>query len=196
MFARKIKQSLCTLGVLALTSTSLVAQDAGHQGNHDGGDMAYYGRDVETVSEKFIELAEAMPADKYSWRPMEGVRTVSEVFMLIVAENYAVPEAWGVNRPEGLPEGNAIWSAMSAVTDKAEVLEHLRKSSEFFHHAVSGLDGETLHRNIQFFGQERSVNEAVFVILGDMHEHLGQAIAYARMNQVVPPWTARRNQNQ
>ncbi len=49
-----------------------------------------------------------------------------------------------------------------------------------------------MNETIQMFGQERTVQEALFLIVGDMHEHLGQAIAYARMNEVVPPWTARQ----
>lgn len=166
----------------------LLAQHTEHRAQ----EQTYYSTDIETMEGKFIELAEAFPADKYSWRPMEGTRTVSQVFMLIVAENYAIPSMWGAGPAEGVPAGNEVFQTMPQVTDKAEVMDHLRKSFTYYRSAVDNLDAESLHRTVQFFGQERTVNESIFIITGDMHEHLGQAIAYARMNQIVPPWTARQ----
>ncbi len=148
------------------------------------------------MATKFIELAEAMPADKYSWQPMDDVRTVSQVFMLMAAEYYAVPTAWGVETPEGVPSGNQAFSTLPEVADKDEVLRHLRVSSEHFGQAIENLTAEKMHSDIQFFGETRTVMEAVYIIAGDMHEHLGQAIAYARMNEIVPPWTARQQASQ
>jgi hypothetical protein len=149
-----------------------------------------YLSDLGTLERKFLALAEAMSADQYSWRPMEGTRSVSEVYMLIVAENYVVPAAWEATPPEDMEVGPQLFGTLPNVTDKAEVLEHLRKSFAYYKGVVGELSVEQLHSTIQFFGQERSVNEAVFLITTDMHEHLGQAIAYARMNHVVPPWSA------
>jgi len=151
-----------------------------------------YTRDAEAMGKKLVELSEAMGADTYGWRPMDGVRSVSEVFMLIAAEFYAIPSAWGASAPDGVPAGNAAFSALAKVTDKAEVVRHMKESSVFFNKAVADLPESRFGEKIQFFGRERTVSEALYLILGDMHEHLGQAIAYARSNQVVPPWTARR----
>mgnify|MGYP005654542905 CR=1 FL=1 len=69
------------------------------------GMRAQYLSDFETMQTKFKELAGAMDADSYGWRPMDGVRTVSEVFMLIVAENYVVPSAWSATPPNGITPG-------------------------------------------------------------------------------------------
>ncbi len=151
--------------------------------------------DLESMESKFVELAEAMDSDSYSWRPMEGVRTVSEVYALIAAENYFVPNSWGAEAPEGMTVDGSTFATMAAITDKATILEHLRKSFVHCKEAVANLTDEQMHSEIQFFGAERPVHEAIYLIMGDMHEHLGQAIAYARMNQVVPPWTARRQAN-
>ena len=184
---------MAIFGVMPLSQT--MAQE--HQEGHDAdGSMTHYNADFDQMASKFVELAEAMPADQYSWRPMEGVRSVSEVFMLIVAENYVVPSAWGVGAPEGTPGGMEAFSTLAEVTDKAEVVRHLRESSAHFQHAVGSLDAEKMQSEIEFFGRTRSVMEAVYLIAGDMHEHLGQAIAYARMHEVVPPWTARQQANQ
>ena len=89
----------------------------------------------------------------------------------------------------------STFGAMAAITDKATIMELLRKSFVHCKEAVANLTDEQMHSEIQFFGAERPVHEAIYLILGDMHEHLGQAIAYARMNQVVPPWTARAQAN-
>jgi hypothetical protein len=156
---------------------------------------ARYLSDLETMESKFTELAEAMESDSYSWSPMDSVRSVSEVYMLIVGENYVIPSAWGAEPPEGMDVGMATFGTMAAVTDKAEVVRHLKESFEYYRKTVASLSDEQLHSTIQFFGRERTVDEALFLIIGDMHEHLGQAIAYARMNQVVPPWTARDQAN-
>ena len=73
-------------------------------------------------------------------------------------------------------------------------MAHLKKSSEYFRGAVAAVGSERLGETVTLFGRQRSLQEALYVMAGDMHEHLGQAIAYARSNNVVPPWTARRQQ--
>ena len=60
--------------------------------------------------------------------------------------------------------------------------------------AVAGLSDEQMHETVQMFGQEGTLQATLLLVVGDMHEPLGQAIAYARMNKVVPPWTARQGQ--
>jgi uncharacterized damage-inducible protein DinB len=176
-------------GLACLALAFLVAPPLHAQG------AARYLNDLETMESKFTELAEAMESDSYSWRPMEGVRSVSEVYMLIVTENYMVPSSWGAEAPEGIEVGPALFQTMPEVTEKEEVVSHLRKSFEYCVETVRNLSDEQLDSTIQFFGRERTVEDAIFIIMGDMHEHLGQAIAYARMNQVVPPWTARAEAN-
>ena len=54
---------------------------------------------------------------------------------------------------------------------------------------VEGMDDATRMREIRFFGQEVRIEGAINMAAGDMHEHLGQLIAYARTNQIVPPWS-------
>ncbi len=76
------------------------------------------------------------------------------------------------------------------------LLDHLRKSFAYCNQTIQALSDADMHNKIRFFGSERSVGESLYLIAGDMHEHLGQAIAYARMNHVVPPWTARSQQGQ
>jgi hypothetical protein len=157
--------------------------------------VARYADDLEAMESKFTELAEAMGSGLYTWRPMEGVRSVSEQYMLAAAEGYAIPRSWGAEPPEGVDLSGNVFERMSAVTDKAEVVRHLKQAFAYYRRVVGNLSDEQLHSTIQFFGSERTVEDALYMMLGDLHEHLGKSIAYARMNHVVPPWTARAQAN-
>jgi DinB superfamily len=142
--------------------------------------------DLEVMRGKFVGLAEAFPPDKYTWRPMDGVRSVSEVLMLIASEGYGfVPGGFG-GKP-ALPREES--SKLSAVTDKAQVIDHLNKAFAHAKQEVEAADPATLTGKRQVMGQARSLPEIVMAIGGDMHEHLGQLIAYARTNHIVPPWS-------
>ncbi len=169
--------------ILALAAVAIVAAPTAAQ-------KATYVEDFGAMSGKFTALAEAMPSSTYGWRPMDGVRSVSEVYMLIVAEAYYLPSFWDGAPPEGMEINNQIFADLSAVTDKAEVAEHLAASLAYAAAALEGLPEDRLEAVIPFFGQERTIDEAIYLLLVDMHEHLGQAIAYARSNEVVPPWSA------
>ena len=142
--------------------------------------------DIEVMRGKFLGLAEAFPAETYTWRPMEGVRSVSEVLMLIAGEGYAfAPMALGAETAMTFPE----MQALAEITDKAQVIDHLTKGFAYTQEALEGVDPATIVSSRELFGAERSTPELVLFVAGDMHEHLGQLIAYARTNQIVPPWS-------
>ena len=142
--------------------------------------------DIEVMRGKFLGLAEAFPAETYTWRPMEGVRSVSEVLMLIAGEGYAfAPMALGAETAMTFPE----MQALAEITDKTQVIDHLARGFDYTREALEGVDPATLAGTRELFGQERTTPELVLFVAGDMHEHLGQLIAYARTNQIVPPWS-------
>ena len=142
--------------------------------------------DIEVMRGKFLGLAEAFPEDTYTWRPMEGVRSVSEVLMLIAGEGYAfAPMALGAETAMTFPE----MQALAEITDKAQVIDHLTKGFDHTREALEAVDPATLVGSRELFGQQRTTPALVLFVAGDMHEHLGQLIAYARTNQIVPPWS-------
>lgn len=144
--------------------------------------------DLEVMRGKFVGLAQAFPQDKYTWRPMEGVRSVSEVLMLAAMEGYSfVPNSFGAKSAElGSREEMA---KLRAITDKAQIIEHINKGFAHAKAALEALDPATLTGKRTVMGQPRSAAQVALLVGGDMHEHLGQMIAYARMNQIVPPWS-------
>ena len=180
--------------ILALAFVTVVAAGPAMAQGSAGDLRAGYLADFDTMQTKFQELAGAMDADTYGWGPMEGVRTVSEVFMLIVAENYFVPSAWGATPPDGITPSFALFEELAEVTDKRDVLAALETSATYLLEAVGSLSDAQMAETIRMFGQEGVLQTSLLLVVGDMHEHPGQAIAYARMNEVVPPWTARQGQ--
>jgi len=144
--------------------------------------------DLDAMQVKFLGLAEAFPQDKYTWRPMEGVRSVSEVLMLAAMEGYSfVPTSFGGKAAQtGSREEMA---ALRTLSDKAQVIDHLKKGFAHAKAELTAVDPATLTGKRQVMGASRSEVEIVMAVGGDLHEHLGQLIAYARMNHIVPPWS-------
>ena len=142
--------------------------------------------DLNVMKDKFIGLAQAFPQDKYTWRPMEGVRSVSEVLMLAASEGYGfIPSGFG-GKPGTTPEQ---MKQLPSITDKAQVIDHLNKAFAHVTSQLASIDNATLTGKRNFLRQDRSAANVALTIGGDLHEHLGQLIAYARMNHIVPPWS-------
>jgi uncharacterized damage-inducible protein DinB len=140
--------------------------------------------DVNTLSDKFVGLARVM-AGKYDWRPMQGVRSVAEVFNLIVSENRML-----ANLLTGAPgQGRGGMAGGNPITDPAQMQEALKSSYATLRQALAGLSEADLNTSVRMFGQDTTKRGAALMLLFDQHEHLGQSIAYARSNSVVPPWS-------
>ena len=139
--------------------------------------------DIDVLEKKFVGLAEAVPADKYGWRPEDGVRSVSEVFMHVAGANYGLPSFIGAKAPADVPKD------MEKITDKAEVVKNLKASFEFFRSAIKNMSDADIEKTNKMFGKDRTYREIGFFMTGHLHEHLGQSIAYARANRIVPPWS-------
>lgn len=145
--------------------------------------------DIKDTEKKFVGLAQAIPQDKYTWRPGEGVRSVSEVFLHIAGANYGMPGFLGAAPAEGFSRQGFEKST----TDKDKVIEQLNKSFAYLESAVENEPEADLGKQVKIFGgREATHGDVLFMIITDLHEHLGQMIAYARTNNVVPPWTAAR----
>lgn len=141
---------------------------------------------IDQAREKLIALANAMPAEKYGWRPGEGVRSTGEVFNHVAAANYFFPTLWGGKVPAGV-NPQSLEKEMSG--DKAKTVDALTKSFDHVREAILAVPDADLDRQVKIFGQDGTVRDVMMVIVTHAHEHLGQSIAYARSNGVVPPWS-------
>ena len=147
---------------------------------------------VEYVQKQILDLENAIPDGKMTWRPNQEVRSISEVYSHIAFTNYMLIKFAGVTVPEGLniasPEDATKWEKAS--TDKKVIREQLMKSFDFVKSSIGNMSDASMENMVEFFGQKMTVRSLLLVLLSHMHEHLGQSIAYARMEGVVPPWTA------
>jgi len=170
---------------LALAGLTLAAgfSLAAAQGNPSGvrGDMI---AQLNAAESEITQLATAIGQDKFSWRPGQGVRSVSEVFMHVVGANYYLPTFAGVQPTKQLPA-----NAETAVTDKAQIQAALKESFEHVRNAIRKLTDADLDKPATMFGQATTVRNVYLTTVSHAHEHLGQLIAYARTNGVVPPWS-------
>jgi len=150
-------------------------------------------KDVVDVEKKFVQLAGALTG-KYSWRPAEKVRSVGEVYMHIAGENYALPVVLGAKPPADfaaatLQEAFGSAAAMEKVTDEAEIKAAIEKSFAHMKQAIASIPESEYNKEITVFGQQTTKRGFLILVVTHMHEHLGQMIAYARMNNVAPPWS-------
>ncbi len=137
------------------------------------------------VSHQLIALAEATPADKYAWRPAPGVRSVSEVYMHIAIANFYLLSVTGPKMPADLTSGDIE----KTVTAKADVTGWLKRSLDAVKTARAQLKPGDLQRKVRIGGKETTVDAMYLRIIIHDNEHMGQLIAYARMNGIVPPWS-------
>ncbi|HET9305732.1 MAG TPA: DinB family protein [Candidatus Sulfotelmatobacter sp.] len=166
-----IQYGICALAV-ALMVTLAQAQPAGIQ--------TAFGKDAGTLSDKFAGLARVM-SGKYDWKPGQGVRSVGDVFNLIVTENRML-----VGVLSGTPNTGA---KPAPINDPEKLQEALKASYVDLQKAITGLSDNDLQAPVKLFGRDMTKQGALMLILEDQHEHLGQSIAYARSNGVVPPWS-------
>jgi hypothetical protein len=146
--------------------------------------------DLDSLQAKFVALAAAIPAEKYSWRPAPGVRSVGEAFMHAASEYYTfVPAAYGGARSPVIARGREAFQQFEANSSKQDVQKHLAEGFAYARQTIAALDPATLGGTRKLFGGDHTIIETSFAVVDDLHEHLGQLIAYARMNGVKPPWT-------
>jgi uncharacterized damage-inducible protein DinB len=142
-----------------------------------------YDGELTHVTKQLIELAEATPADKFAWRPAPGVRSMSEVYMHIAIANFYLLSATGLKEPD-LPD-----ELEKKVTSKAEVIDWLKRSLAAVKTARAQLKPGDLERKVKIGGKVVPADGVYLRIIIHNNEHMGQLIAYARMNGIVPPWS-------
>jgi uncharacterized damage-inducible protein DinB len=168
---------LLLVAVLALTPV-LVAQPP-----KAGGFRTEFLADLDDVQKKVIDLAAAIPAEKYSWRPEAGVRSISEVYMHIAGGNYFLTTFLGAKLPDDMPQD------IEKISEKQKVLAELRKSFDHVRAAVKNTPDADFDKQVRYMGTQTTERGILLTLINHLHEHLGQSVAYARMNHIVPPWS-------
>ena len=142
------------------------------------------------AQKKTLDLEDAVPQNKFDWRPAPGVRSVAEAFLHIAFGNYAMVKFVTGKEPPaeaGWEMNPAKWDKKSK--DKAEIKKILEASFAFVHTAVPAIPDADLDKMVNFFGHDLTTRAVLIILDGHLNEHLGQLVAYARSNKIVPPWS-------
>jgi uncharacterized damage-inducible protein DinB len=142
--------------------------------------------DLQGMQKKYADLAQSIPADKYSWRPEPGVRSISELFLHVAGANYGIPTMMTGTAPAPDYHRDGFEQSM---TDKTKIIEQLNKSFAYATAAVQKMSNADFARAEKKLGPDANDGDVIYILLTHNHEHLGQSIAYARVNGVTPPWT-------
>jgi len=142
--------------------------------------------DFEQLHQKFVALAKEIPADKYTWRPGDGVRSFSELFLHVSSTSYGLAPYFGAAKATGIDTK----TLEKSTTNKDQIIQQLNQSFDYVHGELAKESNDDLKKAVKEFGPEANAGDIVYLIITDAHEHLGQAITYARINGIVPPWTA------
>jgi uncharacterized damage-inducible protein DinB len=141
--------------------------------------------EVMVQEDKFTRLAEAIPADKYTWRPAPDVRSFSEVFLHVSAANFNLYKLVGTPPPTGFD----LKGLEKSTTDKAKVIATLKDSFAHAKKAITAMPDADLEKSLDWFGGKNTQRGILLFIVRHAAEHLGQSIAYARVVGIIPPWT-------
>ena len=179
------RQILSVIGVLlaiCLVSPA-IAQDK-EQMHKNKDFLENYSKDFKGVSKKLLDLAGGTPSEKFAWRPAEGIRSISEVYMHVAGANYGLSSVMGAGMPDRDPR-----SLEKDVTSKEEVIKVLEESQLMVKKAVEMAMHMDLTEEVEAFGRKFTRYQVLLILSGHSHEHLGQSIAYARSNGIAPPWS-------
>ncbi len=142
--------------------------------------------ELDWAAERLQGLAEAIPAERYDWRPAEGIRSVAEVFQHVSSSIYYLTEDLGVALPEGLP---ADVRELEKRTAKEDVVAELGRALAHARGVVEDITPERLDREVELFGRTTTARSVLLRLLVHVNEHEGQLVAYARSIGVTPPWS-------
>jgi hypothetical protein len=178
-----------SLSLTAIRPTSLFAQAA----TSDSAEFAAWRQvqkeDIDGMRAKFMSLAKVVPASKLSWHPMEGTKSFHEVFAHIAAEGNTETAMFGRPLPSGsLADFDAEEARLSKLSDEQVILA-MDQAMHSLSTTMSAISLATIKTPVRYYGQMTLPRVAVAYTVNDLHEHLGQLVAYARANQIVPPWS-------
>ena len=186
---RPIAALVVVAGLTAFPDAALRAQTAAGDSAEFAAWRQVQQEDIEGLRKKFMTLAKAVPADKLGWRPMEGTRSFRDVFAHVAAEGNTETGMFGRPLPAGsLADFDAEEARLKKLPDD-QLIAVMDRAMASLSATLGGLSRATINTPIRYYGQSTLPRVATTYTLNDLHEHLGQLVAYARMNAIVPPWT-------
>jgi hypothetical protein len=149
-------------------------------------------RDISAAEKQIMDVAEAMPADKFNFSPetlnipgsdYKGVRSFAVEVKHVAASNWFI---WSPLTGEKLPEGlGNDGNGPENLKTKSEILRFLKDSFALGHRAAATL---TVENMLQPGGNGKSTRLRLAEFgVAHAYNHYGQMVEYLRMNGIIPP---------
>jgi uncharacterized damage-inducible protein DinB len=148
-------------------------------------------REISTVEKQIVDVAEAMPEEKYNFSPeslnipgsdYKGVRSFASQVKHVAASNYAI---WWRLTGDKFPENFMGGDGPESVKTKADIIKFLKDSFALGHKAAATLTSQNMLKTAEGSKSTR-LRLAVFGV-EHAFDHYGQMVEYLRMNGIVPP---------
>jgi uncharacterized damage-inducible protein DinB len=138
-----------------------------------------------------MQLAKAIPSDKYNWRPTPETRSTAEVLAHIAyGVELMVDIALEQPSQEDLQKRFPVQrSKENEPRTKEQVIALLEQQFAAARKRIEPLRAGLLGRDALFFGRPTTIRGILALVDGHISEHLGQLVVYARVNGIVPPWS-------
>jgi uncharacterized damage-inducible protein DinB len=180
---------VCLASILNASAVAMNARTAGNSTDRTAPSYDMKAQallDLQAVNKKCVDLAEALPSDKLTWRPSANARSFAEVFLHVAGERYGILSMMGAKPPAGFKARKFEKST----TEKDRIVHDLNQSWDFANKTIISMSNVDFAKLLPKLGPQANEGDVVYILIADAHEHLGQLIAYARQNGIVPPWTA------
>jgi uncharacterized damage-inducible protein DinB len=135
---------------------------------------------VKNHTKILIDAAEAMPADKYSYKPTAAQWTFGKIIAHMAGDNRITCSAIAGVAPEKSPEP-------SATASKAELVSALKNSLTFCESAVAKVNDGMLADSVTYYGERATRVSPLLGLVEDWSDHYSQLAGYLRLNGVLPP---------
>lgn len=182
------RNSLVCVSLVVLIHTLFAPSTAAQVAPKGTGFVAEYLAELTVSEDHLLRLAEAIPANKYTWRPAPRVRSISEVLLHVAGSNFNLPRVLGLAPREGMVDRDYDKST----TNKVKIVAALRESFRFLRNAIGQLTNADGDKKLSWFDGENTYRGVLYFMARHTGEHTGQLIAYARVNRIVPPWSESR----
>lgn len=177
------RKAVFTIGMCLLMSITFISAEA--QSSSPNAVTTDFLNTYNLTMDKVAQLGGEISENTYDWRPAEGVRSIREVVLHVASANYFFASQLGIDTPEGVDAQSMKQSGMS----KEEAISALKESVAFIQNSLNSITEEDFNTKMDFFGNEVTKRQVMLSMGTHASEHLGQLIAYARMNEITPPWS-------
>jgi hypothetical protein len=146
-------------------------------------------RELSILERELVPLAEAMPADKYDFAPTQGafkgVRTFGQQMTHVAAVMYSISGTVLGEKPPAYVGTSE--NGPDSLKGKDAILKYLKDAFGYSHRAMQSLTEHNFSDMVPAYEHKAPRGQVASELVWHGFDHYGQAVVYARMNDIIPP---------